>query len=183
MFEELITLLCHDRGAVVVEFAITASLLVLLLLGVGDYGKLMNTSAMLLGASRAGAEYVAANWNNLQVDTTTGAKKQVCGFFGPGVGLSGGSCSPLTPVVTPIISTRCTCAGTATAVSCPGPNDPSPCPDRVLLYIGVTASEPFTPVFIVRKFPLLSGLVNLVFPPNQSTNGGTLTPTTWVRVQ
>src|ERR1700730_15098412 len=54
--------LCHQRsagnaGSAAVEFAMTAPVLVLLALGVGDYGALMTNSASLQGATRALAEY------------------------------------------------------------------------------------------------------------------------------
>src|SRR3954454_19228143 len=101
-----------NSGAVAVEFAMTAPLLIVLVLGVADYGTLMNTSASLLGATRAGAEYVMANWNDpLVANPTTGTEQQVCGFFG--LTLSGSSCSP----VTPSVSTVCTCAN-GTTVTC-----------------------------------------------------------------
>jgi Flp pilus assembly protein TadG len=48
----------RDTGAAVVEFAITAPFMVVLVLGVADYGALMNASASLEGATRAVAEYV-----------------------------------------------------------------------------------------------------------------------------
>ena len=48
-------------GAAAVEFAITAPLLVVLVLGIADYGFLMGTSASLEGAARAGAEVAKAN--------------------------------------------------------------------------------------------------------------------------
>jgi len=45
-----------NSGAAAVEFAITAPLLVLLALGVADYGAIMNTGSSLEGATRAVAE-------------------------------------------------------------------------------------------------------------------------------
>src|SRR5271168_1870466 len=57
-------------GAALVEFAITAPVLVVLVLGVADYGLLMGDSAALEGATRAGAEVGKAN------PSVTGAQLQ-----------------------------------------------------------------------------------------------------------
>src|SRR5262245_16184159 len=45
------------RGSAAVEFAMTAPILLVLALGVADYGALMTNSASLQGATRALAEY------------------------------------------------------------------------------------------------------------------------------
>src|SRR5215472_1483531 len=85
----------RERGSVAIEFAFATPILVILVLGAADYGTLMNTSALLSGATRAGAEYAKANWNNPSVtNVTTATKQQVCGFLG--LTLSSGSCSPVT---------------------------------------------------------------------------------------
>src|SRR4051812_16188164 len=47
----------RNTGAAAVEFAITAPFMVVLALGIADYGMLMNASASLEGATRALAEY------------------------------------------------------------------------------------------------------------------------------
>jgi TadE-like protein len=140
-----------NRGSMAVEFALAVPALAMLVLGVADFGALMNTSASLRGAARAGAEYAEANWNNLLVsDPTTGAEQQVCGFLG--LTLSGGSCSPVTPTVTPV----CTCTdGTwITGNDCPpDSSDPTPCNSvsngdkRVLVSVTVTATQNFHPMF------------------------------------
>jgi Flp pilus assembly protein TadG len=179
MFRKLITRFRRigDAGAAAVEFAFTAPALILIVLGVADYGKLMNTASLLFGSTRAGAEYVLANWNNPQVNTVAGAKQQVCTFFT----LNGGSCSSVTPSLLYGSTGVCTCATSGVSQTCPGPAAPNPCgTDRLLYYVGVQASYPFSPVFMVSNF---LGLGTFNFPPNQSASGGTLAPTTWVRVQ
>ena len=95
-----------ERGAITIEFAFAAPLLIMLVLGAADFGSMMNTSAALRGATRAGAEYARANWNNPSViDPTTSTKQQVCTFLG--LTLTSGSCSPVNYLsVTP----SCTCA-------------------------------------------------------------------------
>src|SRR5215468_3751785 len=115
---------CRERGSMAIEFAIAATVLIPLVIGVADYGMLMNTSASLRGATRAGAEYARANWNNPSVtDPTTSTKQQVCTFLG--LTLTSGLCSPVNYLS---VTTSCTCADNpATSVTCPGSTDPNPC--------------------------------------------------------
>ena len=54
----------QERGSIAIEFAIALPVLATLILGIADYGILMNTAATLRGATRAGAEYAKAYWNN-----------------------------------------------------------------------------------------------------------------------
>jgi Flp pilus assembly protein TadG len=132
------------------EFAIATSVLIPLVVGLVDYGMLMNTSASLRGATRAGAEYAKANWNNPSVtNVTTGTEQQVCGFLG--LTLSNGSCSPVTPNVT----TACTCDDNTSVTPCP-PTGTNPCAANtnpgVLLYVTVTATRSFSPILSWASF-------------------------------
>jgi Flp pilus assembly protein TadG len=170
MIHNLIALLSRrgwEKGNVAVEFAFAAPVLITLALGVADFGGLMNASASLRGATRAGAEYAKANWNNPSVtDVTTSTEQQTCGFLG--LTLSNGSCSPVTPGV----STSCTCADNTSVTPCP-PTGANPCAttnptdSRVLEYVTVTATRGFSPMFSWASF---------VFPSS-------LTATTGVRTQ
>jgi Flp pilus assembly protein TadG len=140
-----------NRGGMAVEFALGAPVVIVLALAVADYGLLMNNWASLRGATRAGAEYIKANWNDPKVtDPTTGAEQLVCSFLG--LTLSGTSCSP----VTPSVSTACTCSN-ATAVTCPSAGG-SPCSAlsdaRVLVSVTVTATQRFTPIVKWTSFAL-----------------------------
>jgi Flp pilus assembly protein TadG len=153
----------RERGTITIEFAFAAPILIMLALGAADFGSLMNTSAALRGATRAGAEYARANWNNPSVtDPTTSTEQQVCGFFGST--LSNGSCSPITPPVTPRVTTSCTCADNpATSVTCPGSTDPNPCAanaagPQMLVYASVTAQQDFTPIVSWDSFVFSSPL-------------------------
>lgn len=153
------------RGNVAIEFAIAAPVLIMIILGVADYGTLMNTSASLRGATRAGAEYARANWNNPSVsDPTTGAEQQVCGFLG--LSFASGSCSPVTPGV----STSCTCIDN-TSVTCPTSTGSNPCSantdPRVLVYVSVTATRSFSPMFAWSSFALPSNLTEMTLVRTQ----------------
>ena len=111
---------------------------------------IMNNAASLRGATRAGAEYAKANWNNPSVtNPTTGTEQQVCGFLG--LTLSSGTCSPVTPGVT----TSCTCDDNTSVSPCP-PTGSNPCAAQtnpeVLEYVTVTAQQNFTPILSWANF-------------------------------
>jgi hypothetical protein len=145
-------------GAAAVELAITISLLAILMLGIADYGTLMNTAAGLVGASRAGAEYAIANG----VTATTGTETQVCRFYG----VSGTSCSPVTPGAQPL----CTCVDGSwpQGTACPPSSNPcltvtnpylsgNPIDGRVLQYMDVTATiQNYSPLLPVKNFGVIA---------------------------
>jgi Flp pilus assembly protein TadG len=173
MIKKLIALLHRrgddwERGTLTIEFALAAPFLTIMVLGAADVGSLMNTSASLRGAARAGAEYAKANWNNPSVtDPTTGTEQQVCGFLG--LTLSSGSCPPVSQLD---VTTSCTCVDN-TSVTCPAATDPNPCASnatgpQMLRYVSVRAQQQnFTPILSWASF---------VFP-------SPLTATTVVRTQ
>ena len=139
------------RGSMAVEFALAAPVVIVLAVAVADYGSVMNNWASLRGATRAGAEYIKAKWNDPTVtDPTTAAEQLVCSFLG--LTLSGTSCPP----VTPSVSTACTCSN-ATAVTC---GSGSPCTAlsdaRVLISVTVAATRSYTPIVPWTKFALPS---------------------------
>ena len=88
-------------GAAAVEFAITAPMLVVLVLGIADYGLLIANSAALEGATRAGAEVAKAN------PSVTGA--QLTAYFPSGI--------------TPTVTSVCTCVDNTwpNGAACPPP--------------------------------------------------------------
>ena len=160
MFEKLIVLLHwrrrdRERGSMAVEFALAAPVLITLVLAVVDFGSFMNTSASLRGATRAGAEYAKANWNDplIAANVTTATEQKVCGFLA--LTLSGSSCSP----VTPNVSSACTCTD-GTSASCPSAGGANPCiaivplDPRVLVSVTVTATQSFSPMFSWASFAL-----------------------------
>ena len=136
-----------ERGAITIEFAFAAPLLIMLVLGAADFGSMMNTSAALRGATRAGAEYARANWNNPSVtDPTTSTKQQVCTFLG--LTLTSGSCSPVNLLN---VSTSCICDDGTSVTPCP-PTSGNPCEASnptnpgVLIDVTVTAQQSFSPI-------------------------------------
>jgi Flp pilus assembly protein TadG len=128
----------RNGGAAVVEFAITAPLLILLVLGVADYGILMNTTASLIGATRAGGEVAKVD------PSVTPAQLTALGIFPSGA--------------TPSVSAPfCTCFDNTT-VTCPAPGAgaANPCAaksdTRVLRYVTVSANQNFSPVVSWTSF-------------------------------
>ena len=139
----------QQRGSIAIEFAIALPVLATLVLGIADYGILMNTAATLRGATRAGAEYAMAYWNNPSVsNVATATQQQVCSALG--LTLTSGSCSP----VTPSVSTSCTCADNTSVTPCPPASNPCALKTNpgVLLYVTVTATESFSPIFSWASF-------------------------------
>jgi TadE-like protein len=155
MIKKLVALLhrCRDdwnKGTLTLEFAFASPIIIVAVLGAADIGSLMNTAASLRGATRAGAEYAKANWNNPSVtNVTTGTEQKVCGFLG--LTLSSGTCSPVTPGVTQ----SCTCDDNTSVSPCP-PTGTNPCasqtPPEVIQYVTVTAQQTFNPILSWASF-------------------------------
>lgn len=64
-----------ERGAVAVEFALLAPVLVMLLLGIMEFGRAYNVQASLTNAAREGVRVMAIN--NSQSDARSAAKNAV----------------------------------------------------------------------------------------------------------
>jgi Flp pilus assembly protein TadG len=128
----------RNEGASAVEFAITLPLLIVFVLGVADYGILMNNAASLIGATRAGGEVAKEN------PSVTAAQLTALGIFPSGA----------TPSVS---ASSCSCFDNTT-VSCPTPGGASanPCAaksdTRVLRYVTVSATQSFSPLFSWTSF-------------------------------
>jgi Flp pilus assembly protein TadG len=130
-----------NAGSAAVEFAITAPVLVALVIGGADYSIMANKQDALEAATRAGAEYGRANyatdapnWNNTKFYVT--------------------NYMTFSPVVTVSASTVCTCVdGTTTA--CPGAafcNAHQPADPRVLQYVSITATQNFSALLAWSAF-------------------------------
>ena len=126
----------RDSGAAAAELAITAPLLVFLVLGIADYGNLMSSAAALIAGTRAGAEVARANQN------VTAAQLAALNIFP-----FGATPSVSVPFCTCVDNTSVTCPGTGAANPCSGKSD-----TRVLKYLTVSAIQNFSPLFSVRNF-------------------------------
>lgn len=75
----------HERGAAAVEFAFVSGLLVMLLLGICDFGFMFYQQGTLASAAREGARYYAIH--NLDANAADSAKSAVVAAA-PGLGLT-----------------------------------------------------------------------------------------------
>jgi len=129
-----------NAGSAAVEFAVTAPVLVALVIGGADYSIMANKQDALEAATRAGAEYARANpgdgpnWNSTKPYVTNYAT--------------------FSPAVTVSASTVCTCVdGTTTA--CPGAafcSAHQPADPRVLQYVSITATQNFSALLAWAAF-------------------------------
>jgi Flp pilus assembly protein TadG len=132
-------------GAAAVELAITAPLLVVLVLGVADYGFLMGSSAALEGATRAGAEVAKVS------PSVTAAQLTALNLFPSGI--------------TPTVTSVCTCVDNSAVATCPpgplatpcsGKTNPfitgSPVDPRVFEYVQVRATQTVNPIVSYGTF-------------------------------
>jgi len=132
------------QGAAAVEFAITAPMLVVLVLGIADYGLLMASSASLEGSTRAGAEVAKANPNVTPAQLT-------------GLNLFPGA-------IVPTVTSVCTCAdNTWPGGACPPGPLATPCAGitnpftastdpRVFEYVNVAATQSVNPIVSYGTF-------------------------------
>ncbi len=127
----------RNAGSAAVEFAISAPLLVVLCIGVADYGALVGTSAGLESATRAGAEVVLAG------STATATQLISIGVLPSGATFTG----------------ACSCIDNSwpTGTACPPAVNTTPCAgktnpytlttdQRVVQYVSVTVTQSFTPI-------------------------------------
>lgn len=71
-----------ERGAVAVEFAILAPLLIMILLGIMEFGRAYNAQISLTNAAREGVRVMAINNSE---STAKAAAKNVAGALNPGL--------------------------------------------------------------------------------------------------
>jgi Flp pilus assembly protein TadG len=134
----------RNEGASAVEFAITLPLLIVFVLGVADYGILMNNAASLIGATRAGGEVAKEN------PSVTAAQLTALGIFPSGA-------------IPSVSASSCSCFDNTT-VSCPTPGGAgaNPCAaksdTRVLRYVTVSATQSFSPVVSWTSFTFPASL-------------------------
>lgn len=165
-------LCCADSGAALVEFAITAPLLVLLALGAADYGTITNNGTSLAGATRAVAEFArntaeCAGGGLANSDCITEINSFVSTLQSNDTSLSSASfelpnypisgTTSTVPLPAPSASTPsanyCTCTD-GTVVTCPTSGNPcsAKADPRLLQYIKITAALTVTPLISFAKF-------------------------------
>jgi Flp pilus assembly protein TadG len=139
-----------NMGAAAVELAITAPFMIVLALGIADYGYLMNASASLEGATRAVAEYArdspqCAAGGLSSSSCITGINNLVSTLQTNNNPLSSATFAPSAALST--AANYCTCTD-GTVVSCStGTCSVGTPPDtRVLQYIRVTATQNINPL-------------------------------------
>ena len=157
-------------GSAAVEFAITAPVLVLLVLGAADYGAVMGNGASLEGATRAVAEYAR---NSPECNTATGGGWLANSSCTSGINnlvstlqsndtslasatftLPGLGSTPVSAYSTP--GNYCTCTD-GSAVSCSASSCKISDP-RVLQYIQITATLTVSPLVSYVKFTFPAAL-------------------------
>jgi Flp pilus assembly protein TadG len=128
----------RSDGAVLVEFALAAPILVTLVLGIADFGMMAAQTAALEGATRVGAEY-ARNNSTCQANITGSS----CTAGIENAMTNSGNFSPaITFPTSPSVSCECDDGSSITCgTTCTGAGKT---PNRVL--ITVTASQTFTPI-------------------------------------
>ena len=85
-----------ERGAVAVEMAILLPLLLLILLGIVEFGRALNVQVSLTQAAREGARYAAVHYKDGSLDVAGTALGSAPSLAGLGVSVSdnASSCAP-----------------------------------------------------------------------------------------
>ena len=142
------------NGAAAVEFAITAPVMVVLVLGIGDHGALMNTTASLEGATRAVAEFArnspyCVGGGLTDANCVSGINGLVTGLKTNNVMIAPAVFSPSAAGATP--GNYCTCTD-GTVVNCSGGVCNVAGDIRVLQYIRITATQSMSPIVSYGTF-------------------------------
>jgi Flp pilus assembly protein TadG len=139
-----------NSGAAAVELAITAPFMIVLALGIADYGNLMNASASLEGATRAVAEFArnspqCAAGGLSSSSCITGINNLVSTLQTNNSSLSSATFAPSAALST--AANYCTCTdGTVISCSTGTCSVGNPPDTRVLQYIQITGTQNINPV-------------------------------------
>ncbi len=147
-------------GSALVEFAIIAPLLIVLALGIGDYGMLIINMASLAEATRALAEY-ARNSSACGVgglansSCVTGIGDFVTNIKSNDTSLSTASFSYPTGDLSAAGGNYCTCVD-GSVIDCSAGTCNVSGDMRIVQYIQISATQDFSPLFAVVNFGYLS---------------------------
>jgi Flp pilus assembly protein TadG len=152
----------RDAGSAAVEFATTAPVLIVLALGVADYGALMTNWASLQGATRALAEYArgsaaCAAGGLANSNCVTGMNHLVSTLQTNDTSISSASFSYPTADLSAAGANYCTCID-GNVVSCSSGKCNVSGDTRVLQYIQITATQSVSPLLAPLPFGFPSSL-------------------------
>jgi TadE-like protein len=166
-------------GSALVEFAITAPLLIVLALGIANYGMLIINTASLAGATRALAEY-ARNSSACGVgglansSCLTGIGDFITNLKSNDTLLSTASFSYPTGDLSAAGGNYCTCVD-GTVIDCSAGTCNVSGDTRIVQYIQISATQDFSPLFAVINFGY--------FPPTNFGFPSSLSAQTTIRIQ
>jgi len=135
-------------GSAAVEFAIIAPFMVVLVLGIADYGLLVNDSASLEGATRAVAEYARNSPYCVGAGLTdsnciSGINNLVSTLKSSNTAISSATFTPSATISTP--ANYCTCVD-GSVVSCSTGTCNVGGDTRIIQYIKISATQSINPV-------------------------------------
>lgn len=138
-------LFLDQSGAVLVEMAMATPFVVLLAIGIADYGMLMNDSAVLEAAVRSGAEVVRAN--------STATASQMTSLF------------PASATIQPP-TMACSCIDGTALATCPPAQGTAPCSAAINPYTGLTDTRVLERISVsaTQSFSPMLSWASLAFP-------------------
>jgi Flp pilus assembly protein TadG len=135
----------HESGSVAVEFAISLPILVLVVIGIFDYGQAVNLSTKLQNGARAAAQYALYFPGDASGTTSNAAKAAQNATNDTSMTVSSVTtvCNCIDSSTGVISNTTTSCTGTCAAGSTLGH------------FLTVTTQQTFTPTINVSRLPVI----------------------------